>query len=100
MITTTEQKKFLYQIQVTVRDTVRETMKEYGFTEQNGDVWVTTKEAAHILGITESHMRRIKNSFPHKKRGDQQQGQLMFLKSKLYECYLDGEAKNATKVAL
>lgn len=94
MITKTEQQKFLYQITATVRDTVRKTMQDYGFSEQDGEVWVTTKKAADILGITETHMRRIKDQFPHRKRGDKQQGQLMFLKNKLYDCYFRSESDN------
>lgn len=51
--------------------------------------YVTAKEAAQILGISEYHVRRIKDSLPHRKVGNAQQGRLMFLREGLQENYLN-----------
>ena len=40
--------------------------------------YIGIKEAAGILGISEYHLRRIKDQFPHIKRGDNQQGRIYF----------------------
>ena len=45
--------------------------------------YICTSEAAKILGISETWLRATKDKYPHKKRGDKQQGKLMFLKSAL-----------------
>ena len=52
---------------------------------------VGVKEAARILCISESHLRRIKERFPHTKAGEHQQGRLMFVRSKLLPSYLQYE---------
>lgn len=44
---------------------------------------VSTKEAAHILGITPCRMRQIADRYPHIKRGNTQQGQLLFQRDSL-----------------
>lgn len=48
---------------------------------------VSVKEAAHILGITQNHMRRIKNKFPHIKNGPNDQGRLLFKRDALLAEY-------------
>ena len=49
--------------------------------------WVTTAEAATILGITEKYLRQTKDRYPHIKNGDKAQGNLRFLRSGLLENY-------------
>jgi len=48
---------------------------------------VSAKEAAHILGIFESHMRRIKDNYPHIKNGSNSQGRLLFVRDALLKNY-------------
>ena len=48
---------------------------------------VSVKEAARILNISENHMRRIKNQFPHIKNGEKQQGHILFLRDSLLKIY-------------
>lgn len=49
--------------------------------------YVGVAEAARILGISVYHLRHIKDDFPHVKRGNNQQGRLLFLKSALLTAY-------------
>lgn len=46
---------------------------------------VTTKEAADILGIQPDRMRKIADRYPHIKKGDSKQGQLLFNRSALLQ---------------
>lgn len=48
---------------------------------------VGVKEAARILGISENHMRKIKNNFPHIKNGGHQQGRILFYRDRLIPEY-------------
>ena len=48
---------------------------------------VGIKEAAGILGISEYHLRRIKNQFPYVKRGTNQQARLLFEADALLSVY-------------
>ena len=48
-----------------------------------GKQYVTTKEAAQILGVTEQTVRRNKDNYKHTKAGDHEQGRLLFLRSSL-----------------
>ncbi len=48
---------------------------------------VRSKEAARILGISEKHLRRIKERFPHIKNGNNNQGHLLFVKDALLKEY-------------
>jgi len=52
--------------------------------------WVTTKEAAQILGISVRYLTQIKDRFPHTKQGGYEAGHLRFLKSGLMENYING----------
>lgn len=58
--------------------------------KENPDM-VTTDEAAKILGITPSYLRRIKDRFPHVKSGDNKQGKLLFVRNALVKEYSKGE---------
>lgn len=43
----------------------------------------TTSEAAKILGISPSYLRRIANRYPHIKQGEGKQARLLFRKEAL-----------------
>ena len=49
--------------------------------------YVTVKEAARMIGISENHMRKLKDQFPHIKNGDKQQGRVLFLREGLIRNY-------------
>ena len=49
--------------------------------------YVDINKAADILGYSVYHLRRIKDQFPHIKRGDNQQGRLLFQEDALYESF-------------
>lgn len=49
--------------------------------------YVDLKKAADILGYSVYHLRRIKDQFPHIKRGDNAQGRLLFEEDALYESF-------------
>lgn len=48
---------------------------------------VTVKEAARILNISEGHMRRIKDQYPHIKNGNNAQGHVLFVRESLLKTY-------------
>lgn len=48
---------------------------------------VPVSVAARILGISEDHMRRIKDKFPHIKNGNNKQGRLLFVRDALLKEY-------------
>ena len=48
---------------------------------------VPVSVAARILGISEDHMRRIKDKFPHIKNGNNKQGCLLFVRDALLKEY-------------
>lgn len=48
---------------------------------------VSVKEAARILNITENHMRRIKDQYPHIKNGNNAQGHILFVREALLKTY-------------
>lgn len=58
------------------------------FAKENDDEYVSSEEAANILGVTPSYLRSMKNKFPHKKVGNHSQGRIFFLKSGLLENYI------------
>ena len=49
--------------------------------------YVDINKAADILGYSVYHLRRIKNQFPHIKRGDNAQGRLLFEEDALYDYF-------------
>ena len=55
--------------------------------EQTPTEMVPVSEAARILGISEDHMRRIKDKFPHIKNGNNKQGRLLFVRDALLKEY-------------
>ena len=48
---------------------------------------VPVSVAARILGISEDHMRRIKDKFPHIKNGNNKQGRILFVRDALLKEY-------------
>ena len=54
------------------------------------DEWVTTKEAAELLHVSDRYLRHIKDRFPHVKSGENGQGCLRFLKKGLLSNYVNG----------
>jgi hypothetical protein len=55
--------------------------------EDANQEWISTKEAALILGMTQGNLRRCKDKYPHIKNGDNDQGNLRFLRSALIESF-------------
>ena len=55
------------------------------FAKEEVPELVTTAEAAKILGIGQKRMRDIADRYPHIKKGESKQGQLMFVRSALIE---------------
>ena len=55
--------------------------------EDANQEWISTKEAALILGMTQGNLRRRKDKYPHIKNGDNNQGNLRFLRSALIETF-------------
>ena len=54
-----------------------------------GDEWLTTSEAAHLLGLSQFRLRQIKHRFDYRKDGDpQKSGRLLFRRSSLLDNYL------------
>lgn len=49
--------------------------------------YVDINKAANILGISVYHLRRIKDQFPYIKRGENQQGRLLFEEDALYASF-------------
>lgn len=46
---------------------------------------VSTAEAANILNITPEYLRQIKDNYPHIKKGNRKQGQLLFQRNALLQ---------------
>ena len=61
-----------------IRKVVREEFKR---ALQDVDDWITTEEAARILGYTPNYLRRIKDRYPW--RQDREKGKLLFKRSSL-----------------
>lgn len=46
-------------------------------------VYVSVKEAARIIGVSVSHMYKIRDEYPHIRRGNNQQGHIYFYRESL-----------------
>lgn len=57
-------------------------------TDDNGDVWLTTKEAAIHLNLSVDRIYHIKNYLTHKK-GNRPSSRVYFLKRTLFDDYLN-----------
>ena len=53
--------------------------------DEPGDtpVYVSVKEAARIIGVSVSHMYKIRDEYPHIRRGNNQQGHIFFIRESL-----------------
>ena len=56
--------------------------------ERNGDVWLTPKEAADMLGLSVGRVYHIKNFLTHRK-GNTRASRIYFLESTLIDDYLN-----------
>lgn len=56
--------------------------------EDNGDVWLSVKEAAERLGLSVSRIYHIKNKLTHRK-GNSTRSRVYFLESALFEDYMN-----------
>lgn len=69
----------------------REVVKEIRRTERPQSELLSCKEAAAMIGISEEHIRKIKDRLPHVKQGNNNQGRLLFLRDGLLESYLNSK---------
>lgn len=62
--------------------------------KEDGDLgkytWLTTREAAHLLKLSEYQVRKIKGRLPYRKVGKAKSASLRFRKEGLIEAYLNG----------
>lgn len=56
--------------------------------EDNGDVWLSPKEAAVRLGLSVSRVYHLKNRLTHRK-GNTPRSRVYFLESTLFEDYMN-----------
>lgn len=84
-LTTNEQRTLIHRI----GDYVVKKLREEKVLNESEDEYVSTKEAARILGVSEPYMRNIAVRFPHTKQGSHKQGKLRFLKKALFKSYLE-----------
>ena len=75
------------QIEAIASKTAEILFRKLREEEEPPSDYVSVKEAAHILGITQNHMRRIKDKFPHIKNGPNSQGRLLFKRDSLLAEY-------------
>lgn len=75
------------QVEQIATRTAKIVLRKLREDEEPPSEMVSVKEAAHILGITEHHMRRIKDKFPHIKNGQNNQGRLLFKRDSLLTEY-------------
>ena len=83
-----DMKKLTEMIAQRTADIVMERISCSAFPKENEDEYVSSEEAANILGVTPSYLRSMKNKFPHKKVGNHSQGRVFFLKSGLLDNYI------------
>lgn len=57
-------------------------------TIDNGEVWLSPKEAAQRLGLSVSRIYHIKNRLTHRK-GNSLRSKVYFLESTLFEDYMN-----------
>ena len=69
----------------TIRAIAEEVVKV--MDEHKQPEFVTTEEAAKMLGITASWLRHTKHKYPHIKKGDGSKGRLLFSKDDLVKSW-------------
>jgi hypothetical protein len=57
--------------------------------DENGDVWLTPKEAAVKLNLSVGRIYQIKNSLTHRKVGSNNQGRVFFLEQTIFDDYVN-----------
>ena len=72
-------------VEVTVEKLLNRKELEVARTQEE---WLTTSEAAKMIGISPYRLRMLKDKFEHQKSGDAQSGRLLFKKSSLLESYI------------
>ena len=57
--------------------------------DEQGDVWLTPKEAAIKLNLSVGRIYQLKNSLTHRKVGGENQGRVFFLYRTLFDDYMN-----------
>lgn len=83
-----EMERLTLMIAEKTAEIVIERLNSTPISREEDDDYVTSQEAAHILGVTPNYLRSMKYKFPHKKVGNQNQGRVLFKKSGLFENYV------------
>lgn len=71
------------QIQQIADKTAKIVLRGLKAEPKSEPVLVNVKEAARILGVSVDHMRKIKDEYPHIRRGTNQQGHIFFIRESL-----------------
>ena len=77
------------QIELIAQETARIVIRTIKETRKDDAPrrMITIREAAHMLGVTETHVRRIKDMLTHTKVGNHKQGRLLFDANCIMEDY-------------
>ncbi len=75
------------QIEMIAQRTAKIILRKMKEDEEPSKEMVTVHEAACMLGVSDKHMRRIKEKYPHIKNGSNNQGRLLFFKDALFKEY-------------
>ena len=73
-----EMERLTLMIAEKTAEIVIERLNSTPISREEDDDYVTSQEAAHILGVTPNYLRSMKYKFPHKKVGNQNQGRVLF----------------------
>lgn len=71
------------QIQQIADKTANLVLRRLNMRTEEKSFLVNVREAARILGVSVTHMRSIKDEYPHIRRGSNQQGHIYFIKEAL-----------------
>lgn len=93
MLTTQDKKDIAGYVVNSLMPVLKEWNKAHS---KNGKEYVTTKEAAKMLGISEMHLRRLK--LPHISHGDGQQARHLYEKDTLMQNYLQSRYVSPKKM--
>lgn len=58
-------------------------------TDNQGDIWLTPKEAAVKLNLSVGRIYQLKKHLTHRKVGTANQGRVFFLDSSLFDDYMN-----------
>ena len=77
------------ELEFVIKRTVQEVLEAQKQENSiNNEEWVSTGEAAKILGLSEYRVRELKDRFVHVKQGTGTSGRLLFQRSTLLKNYL------------